>query len=339
MNIGQLHIGVDMAKEKFDAFIPSIKDPSTGKTATHKNNQAGYKAIRDLARKLDAIVCVEPTGGYEAGLIAYMHKSGVKVAYTDSVRVRSFAKAEGLQAKNDRIDAALIARFARTMGVRTLEEREFRQIDLHRLHQTKMAFVSTRTNLISRLDTESSQDMRKLLQKEIAHLDKIIARLSQRCNELIKEDERPRKISERMKEIRGVSDSTVVALMGGLPELGSLPDKKLYMLCGIAPIQKQSGSKEWIRKIWGGRSDVRTALYMCATACLLWNSRLKAYYDKKRHEGHPHKWAMVPVMRKVISILNRIAKDDTYHPLPEPDEFTQKMVGKLKKGWASRKTA
>lgn len=338
MNIGQLHIGVDMAKEKFDAFIPSVKDPSTGKTVTHKNNQAGYKAIRDLARKLDAIVCVEPTAGYEIGLIAYMHKSDVKVAYTDSARVRCFAKAEGLRAKNDRIDAALIARFARTMGVRILEEREFRQVDLHRLHQTKTAFVSTRTNLISRLDTESSPDMCKLLQKEIAHMDKIIARLTQRCNELVKEDEQSRKLSERMKEVRGISDNTVVALMGGLPELGSLPDKKLYMLCGIAPVQKQSGNKEWVRKIWGGRSDVRAALYMGATACLLWNSRLKAYYDKKRQEGHPHNWAMVPVMRKVLSILNHIAQDESYHPLPESEEFTQKMVDKLKKGWAARKS-
>lgn len=339
MNIGQPHIGIDMAKEKFDAFIPSQKDPATGKRLQFKNDLKGYKAIRDVARRIDAIVCVEPTAGYEAGLVAYMHKSGVRVVYTDPSRVRNFAKAEGLHAKNDKIDAELISRFARTMGVRILSEHEFSQVELHRMHQTKMAFVATRTNLISRLDTESSDEMSKLLQREISHLDKVIARLVQKCNELVASDERSGKLSSRMKEVRGISDSTTVALLGGLPELGQLPDKKLFMLCGIAPVQKQSGSKEWIRKIHGGRSDVRAALYMAATACLLWNSRLKAYYDKKRSEGHPHKWAMVPVMRKVLVILNHIARGEAYKPLPESEEFTLRMVNKLKQGWAKRNMA
>ena len=103
------------------------------------------------------------------------------------------------------------------------------------------------------------------------------------------------------------------------PEIGRLSDSKLNRLAGIAPEEKSSGTKEWQRRIWGGRKDVRNALYMATTAGLQWNSILNDYYRKKRAEGHPHKWAMIPTMRKLLSLLNRIARDPNFNPIPEPE--------------------
>ncbi len=111
---------------------------------------------------------------------------------------------------------------------------------------------------------------------------------------------------------------TAIAILAGLPEIGTLPDAKLNRLVGIAPEERQSGTKEWQRRIWGGRGDVRNALYMASVASIIWNSTLGTYYRKKRAEGHPHKWAIVPTMRKLLSLLNRIARDPDFTPRPEP---------------------
>ena len=118
-----VHIGVDVSKEKLDVYVPATKEGARPTTVEVENNVKGFRKLRDLARKAEGTVCVEPTGGYELELVAFMHKFGVAVAYADALRVRQFARAEGSLAKNDTIDAALISRFADKIGVRTLESR------------------------------------------------------------------------------------------------------------------------------------------------------------------------------------------------------------------------
>ena len=131
--------------------------------------------------------------------------------------------------------------------------------------------------------------------------------------------------------IGGVGDLTAISILSSLPEIGTLPDGKLNRLVGIAPEEKQSGAKEWQRRIWGGRKDVRNALYMAAVASIKWNAILGSYYHKKRAEGHPHKWAIVPTMRKLLSLLNRIARDPGFTPMPEPESTKQNAnVGRKK---------
>ena len=139
-------------------------------------------------------------------------------------------------------------------------------------------------------------------------------------------------LKERFTAIGGVGDLTAISILSSLPEIGTLPDGKLNRLVGIAPEEKQSGTKEWQRRIWGGRKDVRNALYMAAVASIKWNAILGGYYHKKRAEGHPHKWAIVPTMRKLLSLLNRIARDPSFIPMPEPESTKQNAnVGRRKK--------
>ena len=131
--------------------------------------------------------------------------------------------------------------------------------------------------------------------------------------------ERMNALLERFTKVGGVGDMTAMSILAGLPEIGNLTDAKLNRLVGIAPEEKQSGTKEWQRRIWGGRKDVRNALYMACLASIQWNAVLGGYYRKKRAEGHPHKWAIVPTMRKLMSLLNRIARDPDFIPSPEPE--------------------
>ena len=326
-----VHIGVDVSKEKLDVYVPAAKEGDRPTTTEVDNSIEGFRKLRDLARKAKATVCVEPTGGYELELIAFMHKFGVAVAYADALRVRQFARAEGNLSKNDKIDAALISRFADKIGVRLLEQQDMETVELRRKAKFRQTLMDSRTAMICRLETEIDQEMKAMIKEQIKHLDKLVDKAEASCLETVAKNAEMDALRRRFTLVGGVGDITAIAILAGLPEIGRLSDAKLNRLVGIVPEEKQSGTKEWQRKIWGGRKDVRNSLYMAVTASLIWNSKLKAYYHKKKAEGHSHKWCMVPTMRKLLSLLNRIARDPNFVPEPEP-ESTKKgaNVGRKK---------
>ena len=314
-----LHIGVDVSKEKLDVYVPARKEGLRPETKEVDNGTEGFRELRDLARKAGATVCVEPTGGYELELVAFMHRFGVPVAYADALRVRQFARAEGNLSKNDAVDAALISRFADKIGVRVLGPADIDAVELKRKTKFRQTMMDSRTALISRLETEVDADIRLMMKEQIKHLDRLIDRMERSCLDTVSKNEEMDTLRNRFTKVGGVGDLTAISILAGLPEIGKLSDEKLNRLVGISPEQRQSGTKERQRRIWGGRKDVRNALYMAATASLQWNSILGGYYRKKRAEGHPHKWAMVPTMRKLLSLLNRIARDPDFSPKPEPE--------------------
>ena len=329
-----VHIGVDVSKERLDVFVPAQKEGMRPTAKELVNGVAGFRELRDLARKARATVCVEPTGGYELELIAFLHRFGVPVAYADALRVRQFAKAEGCLSKNDLIDAALISRFADKIGVRILEERDVEAVELKRRAKFRQTMSDSRTAMIGRLETEVDPDMKALLKDQIRSMDRLIAKAERLCLATVRRNDRMNTLCERFTQVGGVGAITAISILAGLPEIGTLPDGKLNRLVGISPEENQSGSRDRLRRIWGGRQEVRNALYMAATASLLWNSILGAYYRKKRAEGHPHKWAMVPTMRKLLSLLNRIARDQGFTPKPEP-ESTKRNAIATRKGKAA----
>ena len=332
MKSDMVHIGVDVSKEKLDVFVPAQKEGMRPTAKELDNDVAGLGELRDLARKAGATVCVEPTGGYELELIAFMHKSGVPVAYADALRVRQFARAEGCLSKNDSIDAALISRFADKIGVRALEEKDVEAVELKRRAKFRQTMSESRTVMMNRLETEVDPDMKALLREQIRRMNKLIAKAERLCLATARRNERTNTLCERFAQVGGVGAVTAVSILAGLPEIGTLPDEKLNRLVGISPEENQSGSKDRLRRIRGGRQDVRNALYMATTASLIWNSVLGAYYRKKRAEGHPHKWAMVPTMRKLLSLLNRIARDPSFSPRPEPESTKRNAkVGRRRK--------
>ena len=332
MKSDTVHIGVDVSKEKLDVYVPARKEGLRPETKEVDNSTEGFRELRDLARKAGATVCVEPTGGYELELVAFMHRFGVPVAYADALRVRQFARAEGNLSKNDAVDAALISRFADKIGVRVLGPTDIDAVELKRKTKFRQTMMDSRTALISRLETEVDADIRLMMKEQIKHLDRLIDRMERSCLDTVSKNEEMDTLRNRFTKVGGVGDLTAISILAGLPEIGKLSDEKLNRLVGISPEQRQSGTKEWQRRIWGGRKDVRNALYMAATASLQWNSILGGYYRKKRAEGHPHKWAMVPTMRKLLSLLNRIARDPDFSPKPEP-ESTKKnaSAGRKKK--------
>mgnify|MGYP003323680832 CR=1 FL=1 len=319
ITVSTVHIGVDVSKAKLDIYVPATKEGVRPVIDEVDNNIEGFRKLRELARKHKAVICVEPTGGYELELIAFMHKFGVSVAYADALRVRQFAKAEGNHSKNDAIDAVLISRFADKIGVRIIEEPDIAAFELKRKAKFRQTMIDARTAVICRLETEIDGDMRAMLKEQIKHLNKLIAKAERSCLETVEKDAKAKVLMKRFTAVGGVGNITAISILAGLPEIGTLPDAKLNRLVGVAPEEKQSGTKEWKRRIWGGRKDVRNALYMATTASIQWNAKLGSYYNRKRAEGCPHKWAMIPTMRKMLSLLNRIARDPNFVPEPEPE--------------------
>ena len=332
MKSGIVHIGVDVSKERLDVFVPAQRDGMRPTAKEVGNCVAGFRDIRDLARRAKATVCVEPTGGYELELIAFLHRFEVPVAYADALRVRQFARAEGCLSKNDSIDAALISRFADKIGVRVLDAQEVEAVELKRKAKFRQTMMDSRTAMINRLETEIDPEMKALLKEQVKLMGRVIDKAERLCLETVERDERMNALRDRFTRVGGVGNLTAISILAGLPEIGKLPDAKLNRLVGIAPEEKQSGAKEWQRRIWGGRKDVRNALFMAAIASITWNSVLGAYYRKKRAEGHPHKWAIVPTMRKLLSLLNRIARDPGFVPAPEPESTRRNAkVGRKRK--------
>ena len=181
MKSDTVHIGVDVSKEKLDVYVPARKEGLRPETKEVDNSTEGFRELRDLARKAGATVCVEPTGGYELELVAFMHKFGVPVAYADALRVRQFARAEGNLSKNDAVDAALISRFADKIGVRVLGPTDIDAVELKRKTKFRQTMMDSRTALISRLETEVDADIRLMMKEQIKHLDRLIDRMERSC--------------------------------------------------------------------------------------------------------------------------------------------------------------
>jgi transposase len=216
--------------------------------------------------------------------------------------------------------------------VRIIEEYEIDAVELKRKTKFRQTLIDSRTVMISKLETEIDKDIRVLINEQIKLLNKLIKKVEVSCIETVNKNQSMKELASRFTEISGVGDITAFSILAGLPEIGTLDDAKLNCLVGIAPVEKQSGAKEWHRKIWGGRKDVRNALYMAAVASIKWNAILGGYYHKKRAEGHPHKWAIVPTMRKLLSLLNKIARDPHFTPGTEPESTKRNAnVGRKKK--------
>ena len=206
-----VHIGVDVSKEKLDVYIPATKEGASPTTMEVDNNTEGFRKLRELARKAKATVCVEPTGGYELELIAFMHKFDVEVAYADALRVRQFARAEGNLSKNDAIDAALISRFADKIGVRTLEKQDVDTVELKRKTKFRQTLTDARTAMICRLETEIDADMKAMLKEQVRHLDKLIAKAEKSCLETVTRNEPMDTLRKRFVQVGGVRELRVRA--------------------------------------------------------------------------------------------------------------------------------
>lgn len=298
-------VGIDVSKDRLDVAVR----PGTQAFAVERN-AAGLDQLAQRLRQLaPQIVALEATGGFETIATAALAAAGLPVVVVNPAQVRAFAKALGQRAKTDPIDAAVIAHFAEATRpqVRQLPDAAARLLaDL----------VARRRQIIEMIGAERQRQKRmtsRRLQNSIARLvkalEKELASLDADIDDAVRGSPAWREKEDLLASVPGVGPVIARTLIAGLPELGCLGRKQIAALAGLAPFTRQSGQWRGRSFIGGGRSAVRTALFMGAMVAKKHNPILKAFFDHLVASGKPKMVAIIAVARKLLVILNAILRD------------------------------
>ena len=255
-------------------------------------------------------VVLEATGGFEMPIAGELELVGLPVSLVNPRQVRSFARATGKLAKTDAVDALLLAQFAEAVKppVRPLPDEETREL---------RALVDRRRQLLEMLTSErnrlrpASKRVGRLIQEHILWLKQQIDDLDKDIGELIRSSPIWRAQEDLLRSVPGVGRVLSCTLLTHLPELGSLNRGQVAALVGVAPLNRDSGAFRGKRSVWGGRSAIRSALYMAALVASQHNPVIKAFYHRLRAAGKPAKVALTACMRKLLLILNSMLKRGT----------------------------
>jgi transposase len=316
---------VDVAKETLEIELSA--DAWHQSLATG-NDAAGFAQLISLCRQhAIQIVVMEATGGYERALTRALTQAGIAVAVVNPSRIRFFALSLGLLAKTDRIDARLIARFARQMVLQPTAARSALQEELLALTGRKAQLLEMQSAEQNRLQQQSLPRLRQSLQRQLRFLEKELARLEQRLDELVRQDPQLQIKAEVADALKGVGRASAVALVTLMPELGTLNGKQAAALAGLAPFNRDSGQHCGERHIFGGRAAVRCVLYMCTLSAVRFDATLKAFYERLRAAGKCTMKALTACMRKLLVILNARIRDRLAALAPEAREAAVAAAG------------
>jgi len=299
-------VGIDCSDARLDVHIHPL---AIGFSVA--NDPAGWSELDTRLKTVEAeIVAIEASGGCERDVSRFLLARGYSLRLVDPYRVRQFAKAAGKLAKNDRIDAATIALFVATLPTRPM----VRHKQLERLAE----LVTARAQLLEHATVAQNQARRRedsLLRRVDARrakaLDADIKLLDRRIAELVEADAALNAKNAVLRSMKGVGPVLAHTLLALLPELGQLTRKQIAALVGVAPFEDQSGKRQGVRFIQGGRPAIRAPLFMAAMVAGVHNPTLKAFRDRLRAAGKKPKVAIVAVMRKMITTLNAILRDTT----------------------------
>jgi transposase len=306
VNKNEQVVGIDVSKATLDvALLPA------GEVLQFGNDAAG---IEELGKKLKAsavdLVVMEATGGYETAVATALVGAGLRVAVVNPRQIRDFAKATGRLAKNDRIDAQLIAAFGQAIEpeIVRLPDEDARKMEALLVRRRQL--VAMRVQEVNRLGLMQGA-MRKSLKAHIDWLEKAIDTLDIDLTAGLRRSPAWRAKDELLRSAKGVGPTTSSTLLINLPELGQLDRRAITALVGLAPFNRDSGLMRGRRSIYGGRSHVRSMLYMAVTTAIRCNPVIRDFYQHLRSRGKPHKVAMVACMRKLLTILNAMLRQST----------------------------
>ena len=298
-------VGIDVSKLTldFDCLPDSTAQPFV--------NDAG--GIAALVARLEGSgverIVVEATGGWETAVVSALAVAKLPVVVVNPKQVRDFAKAMGLFAKTDRLDAKVLALFGERMkpALRVLPDEAQRA--LADVLGRRLQLVTMRAQEKTRLATVPAV-ARKDVEQHIAWLDKRIARLETDLGDRLKKSPVWCHKATLLESVPGVGNVTTFSLLADLPELGTLNRQKISALVGLAPFADDSGTRKGQRYIRGGRAELRCVLYMATLSATKYNPPIKAMYERLIAAGKPFKLAMTACMRKLLTILNAILKNN-----------------------------
>ena len=302
----RLNAGIDVSKLHLDVCVG-------GAQRRVPNDAHGWNELTAMlqAAQVDLVV-VEATGGYERGVVCALQSVGVCVARLNPRQARDFAKSMGVLAKTDQVDARVLRDFADVLA-RHAERSRYITPMVDRAREQLAELMTRRRQLVdmrvaehNRLEhagpraARSITSVLKLLDKQIAAID---AHIDDHMDQHFKAQR------NLLDSVKGVGPVTILTLTAALPELGQLGRRQIAKLVGVAPLSDDSGGRSGKRRTWGGRSEVRSVVYMAAIVAMRHNPVIREFYERLLKAGKPKKVAIVACMRKLLTILNAMLRD------------------------------
>jgi transposase len=300
-----VYLGVDIAKSHLDAAIGNEK-------RRFSNDTIGHRQLISWIKQLDGevqVIC-EPSGGYERAFVRALVGAQIQVSLVPANRVRQFARAAGILAKTDCIDAKVLCTFAQAMrpgpiSASQLQQEHLRELESQRRHLTRLLVMEH-----NRGARVSDSCVRRLNRSLVNQIKKQIERLDLLIKEHIEASAELSAKAEKLTAISGVGARTAALLLAQMPELGQLNRREVAALVGVAPFNRDSGKMRGKRAIYGGRRFVRHGLYMAALVAARHNPILRTFYQRLRAAGKPPKLALTATLRKLLIVLNSALKPD-----------------------------
>ena len=300
----EVYVGIDVSKDKLDVATWGEK----GCPELSNSKRGIAKLVKQMLVLGPKLMVVEASGGYEESLVMALFEAGLPVALVSPQRVRQYARAKGLLAKTDRIDAQVLADFGKTLQPRLFvgKSEERRRLS---------ALLSRRKQLNEMLQAEKNrlrtQDLclQQSLKRTIRSLKTELEVIDQEIEQFLREHQALEKQEKLLRTAKSIGRVTAATLLADLPELGQLDRKEIAALVGVAPMKRDSGRKRGHRKTQGGRPEVRSALYMATLTGIRYNPILKAQYEHLVKRGKEKKVAITACMRKMLTILNAMMRD------------------------------
>lgn len=299
-------VGIDVSKASLDVAF-GLDRP----VRQFPNQPKGHRALaRALARHNPARIVVEATGGYEHRALRHLCDQKLPALRVNPRQVRDFARATGVLAKTDALDARILVRFGSAVEPVHRPLPSPQQERLAQLQTRRVQLIALRTAEHNRLELATDPFLVRTIKAVIKTIDQQIRLLEAESTQVIAQHRELERVYAVLTSVPGVGPVTAAVLMGHMPELGSLSRQAAAALAGLAPFNDDSGTHRGQRHIRGGRAPVRTALYMATLSAARCNPVIAEDFARLTAAGKSHKVAMTACMRKLLIILNALVRDD-----------------------------
>jgi transposase len=298
--------GIDVSKSHLDVCVGTTQK----RVANDTDGWAELTAMLQAAH-VDLVV-VEATGGYERGLVCALQAAGVCVARVNPRQARDFAKSMGVLAKTDQVDARVLRDFGDVLA-RHRDRHKYITPMVDQARQVLAELMTRRRQLVEMRVAEhnrlehAGQRAAKSIASVLKLLDKQIGAVEAQIDDHMGQHFKAQR--DLLDSVKGVGPVTILTLTAALPELGKLGRRQIAKLVGVAPLADDSGGRSGKRRIWGGRSEVRSVVYMAAIVAMRHNQVIREFYERLLKVGKPKKVAIVACMRKLLTILNAMLRD------------------------------
>jgi transposase len=307
----EIYVGIDVAKRRFDLAIESKQRVQQFDNDT-KGIQRCCKILQELKPKL---IVMEPTGGYEAPLVAELQAAGLPVAVVNARKIREFARASGQLAKTDKLDAQIIARFAAVLQPPAQEAQDQQMRAMRTLVARRHQLVQMHTAETNRMEHARDRAVGHSIRTILRAIVRQMNRIDQQIRGHIASMPELKRKHQQLESVPGIGETTAALLVTELTELGRLNRRQIAALLGVAPINRDSGTYRGKRMTGGGRRALRARLFMPTLVATRHNPVIRQFYQRLLQKGKAKMTAVIAAMRKMLTIINTmLARNETWNP-------------------------